>query len=303
MTESLAPAPSRTEAASEARTGMRGTEIRQLLLRRPAFALTGGCILLLLLLAAAPGLFAGWFGNGDPRVCDLRRSSQGPTSGHPFGFDIQGCDLYANVIHGARASLSVGLLTTACCLGIALVLGILAGMSGRVVDGVIARLTDVFLGFPFLLGAIVVLNSLPERNVPTVAAVLALFGWPAMTRVVRGAVRSVREADYVVMARALGAGEWRIAQRHVLPNILAPALVLATITVGGVVVAEAALTFLGVGLQSPSISWGLQLASAQNDFQAHPHLLVFPGLFLSFTVFALITFGDTVRDVLDPRGR
>ncbi|MGA5448748.1 ABC transporter permease [Streptomyces umbrinus] len=271
--------------------------------RRPVFLLTGGCALLLLLLAAAPGLFAGWFGHGDPTVCELGHSAEGPAPGHPFGYDVQGCDLYANVIHGAGASLGVGLLATGLGLAVALVLGCLAGMAGRTVDSVIARITDVFLGFPFLLGAIVVLNSFTTRDVPTVAGVLALFGWPTMTRVVRASVRSVREADYVVMARSLGASQWHIVRRHVLPNALTPVLVLATITVGGVIVAEAALTFLGVGLQPPSISWGLQLAGAQNSFQTHPHLLIFPGLFLSFTVFVLITFGDTVRDALDPRGR
>ncbi|MFI0480100.1 ABC transporter permease [Actinomadura sp. 9N215] len=271
--------------------------------RRPVFLLTGGCVLLLLLVAAAPGLFAGWFGHGDPTVCDLGHSARRPSAGHPFGYDVQGCDVYANVIHGARASLGVGLLATGCGLAVALILGCLAGMAGRLVDSVIARLTDVFLGFPFLLGAIVVLNSVTARNVPAVAGVLALFGWPAMTRVVRASVRSVREADYVVMARGLGASQWHIVRRHIVPNVLTPVLVLATITVGGVIVAEATLTFLGVGLQAPSISWGLQLANARSSFQTHPHLLIFPGLFLSFTVFVLITFGDTVRDALDPRGR
>ncbi|MEV7421206.1 MULTISPECIES: ABC transporter permease [unclassified Streptomyces] len=289
-------------AAAPPPAGAPGTVWRELR-RRPMFLVTGCCVLLLLVLAVAPGLFAGWFGHGDPRVCDLNSSAQGPAPGHPFGFDTQGCDLYANVLHGAGASLGVGLLATGCGLLVALVLGTLAGMAGRVVDSVIARITDIFLGFPFLLGAVVVLNTVSTRDVPTVAAVLALFGWPAMTRVVRASVRSAREADYVVMARSLGGSEWHIVRRHVLPNILTPVLVLASITVGGVVVAEAALTFLGVGLQSPSISWGLQLAGAQNTFQTHPHLLIFPGLFLSFTVFSLIAFGDTVRDALDPRTR
>lgn len=296
------PGPAAPEEREE-RSAPEAAGAWPLLRRRPAFLVLGGLLGLLVLIAAVPGLFAGWFGHGDPQACDLRRSADGPAAGHPFGFDVQGCDLYANVVHGARASISVGVLATAASLAVALLLGSLAGLSGRIVDGLISRLTDVFLGFPFLLGAVVVLNALPDRDVPTVAGVLALFGWPPMTRVVRASVRTVREADYVMMARALGASRWRIARRHILPNILAPVLVLATITVGGVVVAEAALTFLGVGLQSPSISWGLQLASAQNSFQAHPHLLVFPGLFLSCTVFALISFGDVVRDALDPKAR
>ncbi|MGW6457074.1 ABC transporter permease [Streptomyces sp. NPDC055078] len=302
MTDTLTASPpddTATDAAPARGGGPGWRELR----RRPVFLLTGGCVVLLILLAAAPGLFAGWFGNGDPTACDLANSAKGPSAGHPFGYDVQGCDLYANVIHGARASLGVGFLATGCALAVALVLGCLAGMAGRIVDSVVARLTDIFLGFPFLLGAIVVLNTVTTRDIPTVAAVLALFGWPTMTRVVRSSVRSVREADYVVMARSLGSGPWGIVRRHIIPNILTPVLVLATITVGGVIVAEAALTFLGVGLQSPSISWGLQLAGAQNSFRNHPHLLIFPGLFLSFTVFVLITFGDTVRDALDPRGR
>ncbi|MDH6214056.1 ABC transporter permease [Streptomyces pseudovenezuelae] len=305
MTDTAIAPPDGTAPAStsgpalDAASGARWRTLR----RRPLFLLTGGCVLLLLLVAAAPGLFAGWFGHGNPTVCDLGHSAEGPAPGHPFGYDVQGCDLYANVIHGAGASLGVGLLATGCGLAVALVLGCLAGMAGRVVDSVIARITDVFLGFPFLLGAIVVLNSVTTRDVPTVAGVLALFGWPTMTRVVRASVRSVREADYVVMSRSLGASQWHIVVRHVLPNALTPVLVLASITVGGVIVAESALTFLGVGLQPPSISWGLQLAGAQNSFQTHPHLLIFPGLFLCFTVFVLITFGDIVRDALDPRGR
>lgn len=280
-----------------------GTSAWQELRRRPMFLFTVGCLVLLAVVAAVPGLFSGWFGHGDPRSCDLKQSAQGPSAGHPFGYDMQGCDLYANVIHGAGASIGIGLLATACSLAIALVLGCLAGMSGQIVDSVIARLTDVFLGFPFLLGAIVVLNSVTSRNVLTVALALALFGWAPMTRVVRASVRSAREADYVLMARTLGASEWHIVRRHVLPQILTPVLVIASITVGGVVVAEAGLTFLGVGMQSPSISWGLQLASAQSSFSANPHLLIAPGLFLSFTVFTMIAFGDTVRDALDPRTR
>ncbi|WP_405805394.1 ABC transporter permease [Streptomyces sp. NBC_01187] len=275
----------------------------QRLRRRPVFLVSGGAMVLLLVMAALPGLFAGWFGNGDPRVCDLDRSAQGPVAGHPFGFDTQGCDLYANVVHGAGTSVGIGLLATGCSLAVALVLGCLAGMAGRIVDSVIARLTDVFLGFPFLLGAIVVLSGVSSRDIPTVAVVLAMFGWPPMTRVVRASVRSAREADHVLMARSMGAGGWWVIRRHVLPHILTPVIVLASITVGSVVVAEAGLTFLGVGMQSPSISWGLQLATAQNSFEAHPHLLLFPGLFLSVTVFALIAFGDTVRDALSPRTR
>ena len=215
-------------------------------------------LVVLLTIAAFPGLYSGMFGNGDPTVCDLGLSANGSTSGHPFGFDVQGCDVFANVIYGARSSLSVGFLATAMAFVIAVVLGCLAGLYGGWIDSLIARITDIFLGFPFLLGAVVVLTTLSVRSVFTVSFVLAIFGWPTMGRLMRSAVRQVRDADYVVAARSLGAGDWRILRRHILPNTIAPVLAIATLTVGGVLVAEATLTFLGIGLQAPVISWGLQ---------------------------------------------
>lgn len=271
--------------------------------RNPIFIVVSVLVLLMLLLAAFPGLFAGWFGHGDPRVCDLSLSAHAATSGHPFGFDKQGCDLYANVIYGARASISVGVLVTAISLLIALVLGSLSGFYGRIVDAVISRITDIFFGFPFILGALVVLTSFNTRNIWTVSLVLALFGWPTMTRLMRSTVLSVKQMDYVTAARGLGASDWRIIRKHILPNAIAPVIVIATISIGSIIVAEASLTFLGIGLQAPAISWGLQLSTAQNDFQQHPHLLLYPSLFLSVTVLSFIVLGDIVRDVLDPRLR
>lgn len=271
------------------------------LVRKPAFIATSAVVVLMIVMAIWPGLFAGWFGHGDPRTCDLARSGNGPTSGHPFGFDKQGCDVYANVIYGARASISVGVLVTGIGLAIAVVLGSLAGYFGRLVDAVISRITDIFFGFPFILGALVVLTSVPDRNVWTVSAVLALFGWPTLTRVMRSSVLAVREREYVKAGRSLGAGPLHLLRRHILPNSFAPVLVVATISLGGVIVAEAALTFLGIGLQSPAISWGLQLSQAQTDFTVSPHLLIFPSIFLSLTVLSFILIGDLVRDAFDPR--
>lgn len=271
--------------------------------RNPIFVVAATVVLLMLLMAAFPQAFAGWFGHGDPRVCELGDSGHGPSGGHPFGFDMQGCDVYANVVYGARASISVGVLVTAMSFLLALTLGSLSGFYGRVVDALISRLTDIFFGFPFILGALVVLTSFNTRNVWTVSLVLALFGWPTMTRLMRSTVLSVRQMDYVTAARGLGASDWRIIRRHILPNAIAPVIVIATITIGTVIVAEASLTFLGVGLQAPAISWGLQLSTAQNDFQTHPHLLIYPSIFLSVTVLSFIILGDVIRDALDPRLR
>jgi len=271
--------------------------------RNPMFLVPAAVLLVIVAMALVPQAFAGWFGHGDPRRCDLIDSNGGSTSGHPFGFDRQGCDVYANVVHGARASISVGILVTVLSLAIALVLGSLAGYRGRLVDVVVSRLTDVFFGFPFILGALVVLTSVGDRTIWSVSLVLAMFNWPVLTRLMRSTVLSVKNMDYVLAARALGATDRRILRHHVLPNAIAPVIVIATIGTGGVIVAEASLTFLGIGLEPPAISWGLQLSNARVGFQQHPHLLVYPGLFLSLTVLSFILLGDAVRDALDPKLR
>lgn len=269
--------------------------------RRPLFWASASIACVLVLIAIAPGAFAGWFGHGDPLVCNLSNSGDAPVAGHPFGFDIQGCDVYANVIHGARDSISIGLLVTALSLLVAVPLGCLAGYYGKLIDAVLSRVADVFFGFPFLLGAVVILSTFKFRNVLSVSLTLALFTWPILTRLMRASVLQVKELEYVEAARSLGASDFSILRRHVLPNAIAPVIVISTITVGSVIAAEAALTFLGVGLQYPAISWGLQLAQAQTNFQQHLHLLVFPGLFLSATVFSFILLGDVLQDALDPR--
>jgi oligopeptide transport system permease protein len=207
------------------------------------------------------------------------------------------------VIYGARPTVTIGLLVTAGSLLVAVVLGSTAGYLGGVPDAVIGRLADMFVGFPFVLGALVLLTVIPERNVLSVSLALLVFGWPAMTRLMRSTVLAEARRDYALAARSLGASRLRILRRHILPNALAPVIVYATITAAGAMVAEASLTFLGVGLQAPAISWGLELAAAQHDFQQYPQLLIFPGLALAVTVVSFIAIGDALRDALDPRLR
>ncbi|MEJ5914518.1 ABC transporter permease [Pseudokineococcus sp. 1T1Z-3] len=269
---------------------------------RASFWVPTGALVVLGAVALAPGFFATLGGgDGDPRVCLLARSVQASATGHPFGFDVQGCDVFANVIYGTRASLSVGLLATAVALVVALVVGTAAGLRDGLLDTALSRLTDVFLGFPFLVGALVVLTSLGDRSVVSVALVLGLFAWPTLARLVRSSVRSVRGAEFVAASRAMGISATRTVLLHVVPNSLGPVLAIATIMVGQVIVAESTLTFLGVGLEAPSISWGRQLAEAQSRVSSAPHLLLWPSLFLTVTVLALISLGDVLRDVLDPR--
>lgn len=274
-----------------------------LLLRRPLFWMASVILLIMLAFAIAPAPFAWLFGNGDPRACDLANSKVESASGHPFGFDLQGCDIWAGAVYGAQASITVGLLATGISLAIALVMGLLAGMGGRVADWIVSRLTEVFLGFPFLLAAIVVLNMFGTRNVLTVGVVLGVFGWPMMARLMRASVRSVTKADHVLAARTMGLSAGRIIARYVVPNAVQPVMLMATLTVGGVIVAESTLTYLGIGLSSPAISWGLQIAAGSRVFQTAPHVLVLPSVMLALTVLAIVALGEELRTVFDPRER
>jgi oligopeptide transport system permease protein len=274
---------------------------RARLVRRPGFVLAAAFVLLMVVVAIAPSAFAGWFGHGDPRACMLAHSAAGSTAGHPFGFDKQGCDVYANVIYGTRDSIAIGLLASVFGLVLAVVLGCLSAYYLGWVDAIVSRLSDIFFGFPFILGALVLLTAFRSHNVWTVSAALALFTWPTLTRLMRASVLSVKELDYVLAARSIGVSDWRLIRKHLLPNAISPVIVISALGIGGVIAAEATLTFLGVGLQQPAISWGLQLANAQSDFQVHPHLLIYPAVFLSLTVFSFIALGDALEDVLDPR--
>lgn len=239
----------------------------------------------------------------DPRQCDLSLSRQPPGREAWFGYDVQGCDYYSNVVNGADVSISIGLLTVVSLVLIGVVVGALAGYYGGWFDSVLSRVTDVFYGLPLILGAFILLSVLPQRNLFTVSLALIVFGWMTAMRLVRSTVISVKEADYVQAARAMGASTWRILIRHILPNAVAPVLVYATITIGGIIAAEATLSFLGIGLSRPEISWGLQIDAGQNRLREAPHLVFFPGLFLSLTVLAFILMGDALREALDPKLR
>lgn len=268
--------------------------------RNPVFIVAGIVLLLILSMAVVPQLWT----HVDPTLCALKHSREGSQPGHPFGFDAQGCDLYSQVIHGARNSIAIGLLVTATSLVIAVLLGTLSGFYGRWVDAVIQRITDIFLAIPLILGGILMLSRWGVHNVWTVSAALVLWGgWTTQTRVMRGAVLSVKSSDYVQAARALGASDARIMFRHIMPNAIASVLVLATLLIGVIIGAEAALTFLGVGLQYPAISWGVQLSEARTYFVSSPHLMVYPAVFLTITVLAFIMIGDAVRDAFDPKLR
>ena len=265
--------------------------------RNPVFVGSALLIAVFAVMAAFPSLFT----SADPRSCSLSNSLGRPSAAHWFGFDLQGCDYYARTVYGARISVSIGLFVVAFVVTIAVVGGSIAGYYGKAVDTVIARVTDMWFAIPTLLGGIVILVVLGARTFFSVSFILIVLSWPTMLRLMRSAVLSAKEEDFVDAARALGANDLRILTRHILPNAIAPVIVYATISVGVVISAEAALAFLGVGLQPPTISWGSMISASQNRVLSAPHLLAFPGLFLSLTIFGFILMGDALRDALDPK--
>jgi oligopeptide transport system permease protein len=277
------------------------------LCRRVTFWVAVAILAFMGLLAAFPSLFTSLGANEhcDVRQAKLRPKSWNPFAGgdHPFGTDSHGCDYWAQVVHGARAPIIVGFLVTGIALCLAIGLGSLSGYYGRLLDTVLSRITDVFFGLPLLLGALVILTAFPSHGVLSESFVLGLLWWPTMTRLMRGQVLSVRDADYVQAARLIGARDVRIMLRHILPNAVAPVIVTATLNLGAFIAAEAGLSFLGVGVQSPTISWGLMISDARPWFLAQPEPLLFPALFLSITVLAFVMLGDAVRDALDPKLR
>ena len=252
-------------------------------------------------MALFPQLFAR---GADPRDCDLANSKATPSADHWFGYDQQGCDYLAQVVYGARSSLIIGILAVLVVVVLGVIVGAIAGFYGGWVDGVLSRLVDIFFAIPLILGAIVLLRSaFTERGSFAVAIALAAFGWMTAMRLVRSQVIAVKSSDYVAAARAMGASNRRILVRHILPNAVAPVLVYATITIGVLIAAEATLTYLGVGLQRPAISWGLQIDNGQTLLRTAPHLVLFPSAALTLTVMAFIMLGDALRDALDPRQR
>src|SRR3712207_1845174 len=269
--------------------------------RNPLFWIGSVLMLFFVLMALFPQLFAR---GADPRACSLSNSNQKPSAEHWFGFDQQGCDYLANVVYGARNSLIIGLLAVLVVLVLGVAVGAISGFYGGAVDSVLSRITDIFYAVPFILGALVVLRSgTLGRGVLAVAVALATFGWMTAMRLVRSQVIAVKSSDYVAAARAMGAANRRILVRHILPNAVAPVLVYTTITIGVLIAAEATLTYLGVGLQRPAISWGLQISTGQSLLRTAPHLVLFPSAVLTLNVMAFVLLGDALRDALDPRQR
>jgi oligopeptide transport system permease protein len=183
------------------------------------------------------------------------------------------------------------------------VIGALAGFYGGILDSAVSRIGDIFFAIPTVLGAIVLMSVLPERTPVTVAVVLAIFAWPQIARIMRGAVLSARNSDYVTASVALGVERSKILIRHVVPNSIAPVIVIATVSLGTFIVAEATLSFLGIGLPPSVMSWGNDIGQARTSIRTSPQVLLYPAAALSITVLSFLMLGDVVRDALDPKAR
>ncbi|MGV0360649.1 ABC transporter permease [Corynebacterium minutissimum] len=276
------------------------SEAWRYLRRRPLFWIAAVMILVAILLAIAPGLFT----STDPRLCELSKSLAPAEPGHPFGFNRQGCDIYARVIYGARASVAVGVLTTLLVVVLGSMIGAIAGFFGGWIDSVLSRITDIFFAIPLVLAAIVVMQMFKEhRTIVTVVLVLGLFGWVSIARITRGAVVSIKNEEFVQSARSIGASSWRILFSHILPNAAAPIISYATVALGTYIVAEATLSFLGIGLPPTFVSWGGDISDAQASLRVAPAVLFYPAGALGLTVLSFIMMGDVVRDALDPKAR
>lgn len=243
---------------------------------------------------------------GNPRLIDSTTAFQNqllpPSAEHPMGTDQLGRDVFGRVIYGARVSLIVGFTAVAVSVIIGLAFGAMSGYYGGLTDTGIMRVADIFLAFPYILFAILLLSVLPQSartGLWPVIMTIGVLGWPSIARVFRSSILSVKENDYVQAGRALGARDSRLMIRHIAPNAVAPIIVYATMSIGGAILTEAALSFLGLGILPPNISWGAMIQDGRQYLVVTPGLVFWPGLAILSTVLAFTLLGDGMRDALD----
>jgi oligopeptide transport system permease protein len=258
-------------------------------------------VLVVLTMAIAPTLFT----DVSPTLgCQLTNSNGASIAGHPMGFTRQGCDVFARVVWGARTSLSVGILVVVITAVIGIPMGAIAGFFGGKLDSLLSRIGDIFFSIPYFLAAVVVMSVLGQyRSVWVIALAIGGFAWASLARILRAEVLQVKNSDYVMASEAVGRGRMATLLSHVLPNSLTPVIVTLTIALGAAIVAEASLSFLGLGLNSNVMSWGQDISQAQSSIRTAPMALVWPSVMLTVTVLAFIVLGELIRDALDPKSR
>jgi len=270
---------------------------RRLLRRRGA--VFGFAVVVIFIVLA---VFAPWIAPQDPIATSWSAIRQAPTASHWFGTDEIGRDVLSRVVWGTRASLLAGVVSVSIALLFGVPIGLAAGFIGGVVDGVISRITDAFLACPFLILAIALAAFLGPSLANAMIAI-GVSATPIFVRLTRAQVINVKVEDYIEAARAVGNPPWRVAWRHVMPNVVAPLIVQATLAVAAAVIAEASLSFLGLGQQPPAPSWGSMLNTAKNYVDNAPWMAIWPGLSIFLLVLSFNLLGDGLRDAFDPRQR
>ena len=256
--------------------------------------------LIIIVSLAFIALFAPFIAPHDPIEQNLDKRLLTPCREYPMGTDDLGRCLLSRIIYGARVSLKLGVIVVGIITVIGVTLGLISGYYGGIVDEIIMRLVDVVLAFPGIILALAVAGALGP-GLFNVMLALAMVGWTGLARVVRGSVLSIKEKEFVESARALGCSDLHIMTRHILPNVMAPVIVLATLDMAFIILAAAGLSFLGLGAQPPTPEWGSMLNNGRAFMRTAPHLTTFPGLAIMITVLAFNFLGDGLRDALDPR--
>ncbi|MBO3662298.1 ABC transporter permease [Microbacterium stercoris] len=271
--------------------------------RRPLFWISVAIVVIVTVAALFPGLFSQLPASGQG-AASLAKSNAGPEPGHPLGFSFQGYDVWTRLVHGAGVSLSVGILATIIGTVIGVIMGALAAFYGGFLDSLLSRVGDIFFTIPYIVAAIVVMTVVPRefRTVLVLAFAIGGFSWASTARIVRAEVLRVKQSDYVMASIALGLSRFKTMLVHVLPNAMAPVIVVATVGLGNAIVAESTLSFLGVGLPGV-VSWGADISQAQASIRTAPMALFWPSLALTITVLAFVTLGELIRDAVDPKSR
>lgn len=259
-----------------------------------------GLIIIIFLIFVS--IFGKFLAPHNPYIGDLSQSLQSPSSKYLLGTDEQGRDILSRIIDGTRISLKVGVVSVAIALSIGTFFGAVAGYYGGKIDLIIMRLMDIILAFPSLLLAIAFMSAL-GRGIDKAVIAISIVTIPEYARIVRGCVLSVKESEYVEAAKVIGNGDFGIIFKHILPNIMSPIVVRATLGVSTAILETSALGFLGLGVQPPFAEWGSMLGSGRGYFYNAPHIVLFPGIAITITVLAFNLFGDGLRDALDPKLR
>ncbi|MBM4761355.1 nickel transporter permease [Bacillus sp. B15-48] len=262
-------------------------------------ALAGAFIVLIFFLLA---LFAPIIAPHDPLHIDISKKLEGPSAEHWLGTDDKGRDILSRLLYGSRISLTVGVLSTVLGAAVGILMGIIAGYYGRWIDSLLMRICDVLLAFPGILLALAIVSVLGASTTNVIIAV-AFFAIPTFARIVRGSTLSVKKLEYIDAIRAMGASDSRIIFKHILPNIVSPIIVQATLYIASAIITASALSFLGMGTQPPDPEWGTMLSQGRSYIRQAPHITLFPGLVILIVVIGFNLFGDGLRDALDPKSK